>query len=135
MTKKFCRARWDREAGFEVAIKVIDLENVEDDITDIHRVRHLHRPPCLSHPSPQPGQGKTNSSIWMQEVAVLAECRSANITEYYASVMLPGTTELLIIMELMASSVNDLVRTSPLSAIGECKSCPRRMLATRTTLA
>jgi hypothetical protein len=52
----------------------------------------------------------------MQEVAVLAECRSANITEYYASVMLPGTTELLIIMELMASSVNDLVSASLLLA-------------------
>lgn len=45
----------------------------------------------------------------MQEVAALAECRSSNITEYYASVMLPGTTELLIVMELMAGSVNDLV--------------------------
>ena len=45
----------------------------------------------------------------MQEVAALAECRSSNITEYYASVMLPGTTELLIVMELMAGSVSDLV--------------------------
>lgn len=49
---------------------------------------------------------------------MLAECRSPNITEYYASVMLPGTTELLIIMELMASSVNDLV--SP----GDSTPCP-----------
>ena len=40
---------------------------------------------------------------------MLAQCRSNNITEYYASVMLPGTTELLIVMELMASSVCDLV--------------------------
>ena len=46
---------------------------------------------------------------------MLAECRSPNITEYYASVMLPGTTELLIIMELMAGSVNDLV--GPLFAL------------------
>lgn len=42
-------------------------------------------------------------------MAALAECRSSNITEYYASVMLPGTTELLIVMELMAGSVSDLV--------------------------
>jgi hypothetical protein len=38
---EICCYRWDREAGCEVAIKVIDLENVEDDITDIHRVRHI----------------------------------------------------------------------------------------------
>lgn len=55
--------------------------------------------------------GRRPEEAWsfLQEVAALAECRSSNITEYYASVMLPGTTELLIVMELMAGSVSDLV--------------------------
>lgn len=44
-----------------------------------------------------------------REVAVLAECKSPCITHYYASVLLPGTSQLLIIMELLASSVADLV--------------------------
>ncbi len=48
-----------------------------------------------------------------QEVAVLARCRAPNITEYYASVLKPGTTQLLIIMELMAASAADLVRPVP----------------------
>ncbi|KAK9843397.1 hypothetical protein WJX81_000440 [Elliptochloris bilobata] len=75
----------DRETKTEVAIKVIDLEDVEDDIEDIH-----------------------------QEVAVLARCRAPNITEYYASVLRPGTTQLLIVMELMAASAADLVDAGPL---------------------
>ena len=41
---------------------------------------------------------------------MLARCRSENITEYYASVLKPGTSELLIVMELMSASVADLVR-------------------------
>lgn len=42
-------------------------------------------------------------------MSVLAKCCSPNITEYFASILMPGTTELLIIMELMATSVSDLV--------------------------
>ena len=41
---------------------------------------------------------------------MLARCRAPNITEYYASVLKPGTTQLLIVMELMAASAADLVR-------------------------
>ncbi len=48
--------------------------------------------------------------VSIQEVAVLAKCRNDNITEYYASVLKPGSSELLIVMELMAASVADLVR-------------------------
>ena len=55
----------------------------------------------------------TTASV-SQEVSVLAKCCSPNITEYFASIMLPGTTELLIIMELMATSLSDLVSTSTL---------------------
>jgi hypothetical protein len=57
--------------------------------------------PCLSC---------LNSTLAEQEVAVLARCRLDNITEYYASVLKPGTSELLIVMELMSASVADLVR-------------------------
>ena len=45
----------------------------------------------------------------VQEVQVLARCHSKNITQYYASVLQPGTTELMIVMELMAASVYDVV--------------------------
>ena len=45
----------------------------------------------------------------LQEVSTLARCQSQNITQYYASVLKPGTSELLIVMELMAASVADLV--------------------------
>ena len=47
---------------------------------------------------------------------MLARCRAPNITEYYASVLKPGTTQLLIIMELMAASAADLVWHLPLSS-------------------
>ena len=47
---------------------------------------------------------------------MLARCRSENITEYYASVLKPGTSELLIVMELMSASVADLARFSPVLA-------------------
>jgi len=70
----------DREAGREVAVKVIELEDVEDDIEEVHR-----------------------------EIAVLAQCRSKHITEYFASVMPRGSSQLLIVMELMACSVADLL--------------------------
>ncbi len=43
-------------------------------------------------------------------MSTLARCQSENITQYYASVLKPGTSELLIVMELMAASVADLVR-------------------------
>ena len=45
---------------------------------------------------------------------MLAHCRSENITEYYASVLKPGSSELFIVMELMAASVADLVSTCAL---------------------
>jgi hypothetical protein len=45
----------------------------------------------------------------MQEISMLAGCKCKNITEYYASIMRPGGTELVIVMELMACSVADLV--------------------------
>lgn len=40
---------------------------------------------------------------------MLAGCRCKNITEYYGSVLKPGSSELIIAMELMACSVADLV--------------------------
>ena len=40
---------------------------------------------------------------------MLAGCQCPNITEYYSSMLQPGSTELMIVMELLACSVADLV--------------------------
>ena len=51
-----------------------------------------------------------------REIAMLQTCRSPNITRYYGSSVMPGTSRLLIAMELMAVSVADLVRCAAAAA-------------------
>ena len=69
--------------------------------------------------------GSSNALVVVvQEVQVLARCRSQNITQYYASVLQPGSTELMIVMELMAASVFDVVRLSAFGCAGICCCLP-----------
>ncbi|WIA42919.1 hypothetical protein OEZ86_008833 [Tetradesmus obliquus] len=75
----------DHQTGQQVAIKVIDLEEIEDDIEDIHK-----------------------------EIATLAGCRSPFITRYHASLIPPGSSQLLIVMELLLGSVADALAVCPL---------------------
>lgn len=70
----------DTSSGKEVAVKEIDLEDVEDELQDIQ-----------------------------SEITVLRACRSANIVQYYGASVIPGTARLRIAMELMDASVADLV--------------------------
>jgi hypothetical protein len=63
----------------------------------------------------------------VQEISMLAGCKCKNITEYYASIMRPGGTELVIVMELMACSVADLVGVATARALCVSKHLLRHM--------
>ena len=58
---------------------------------------------------------------------MLADCRCDAITQYYASLVEPATSQLLIVMELMAATAADLVRSrrDRLAAKGRAELCWR----------
>lgn len=73
----------DKETGDEVAIKIIDLDDAEEDIEDIRK-----------------------------EIAVLSMCRSKYVTHYYSALLIPGTARLWIVMEYMSGgALSELLST------------------------
>jgi len=78
----------DVQSNEIVAVKLVDLEDAEDDVADIQR-----------------------------EITLLAQCSSPYVTRYMSSTLVPGTSKLAIVMEYMAGgsarhALNEIETTS-----------------------
>ena len=78
----------DVQSNEIVAVKLVDLEDAEDDVADIQR-----------------------------EITLLAQCSSPYVTRYMSSTLVPGTSKLAIVMEYMAGgsarhALNEIESTS-----------------------
>ncbi|KAF8057626.1 svkA [Scenedesmus sp. PABB004] len=111
----------DHKTGQQVAIKAIDLEEIEDDIEDIHKARAAHSaapqrrsaPRCPARTARRRARAR-RPGCRAQEIAALAGCRCPAITRYHAALIPRGSSTLLIVMELLAGSVADALASCPL---------------------
>lgn len=115
-----CNCRIDTKNGNKIALKVIDLDELCDSSTT---KASQSIPTTASSTSPPQASlvcSEDDISDVMQEITALANCDCPQITKYYDSMLLPGSSKLVIAMELMSCSGADLVLLSPHRSTSHC---------------
>lgn len=108
--------RVDSNTGNEMALKVIDLDEMYDtlQLALVPATRAQTHSTSFTTSSPNHLHAACRDddiSDVMQEISALANCDCASITKYYNSLLLPNSSKLLIAMELMCCSGSDLARS------------------------